>query len=211
MKKADFFLILFGCLFLFAWIYLDEFLKLESVYWLIGKIICFIITYGSIAFIWYCRKKNDKFNLIFMICYATIFSSFYSYREISKYERNACQDKFGRAFNTTRRSLGIPLIPDGWQIDSRGNHNVEWKAKDSIIGHYSKYIDIDSTCSLIFENDDYNLKSINGKSRYVSVSNHVLEERRSVSYSYYEGDSSRIISQRMADSIFAAEKIKKDY
>lgn len=159
------------------------------------------------------KNENSKIDSIIRIFYAIFFIGFWGYRDISKYQRNICQAKFGREFNTRRRSLGIPEIPADWYITSSGNKWVDWAAKDSVIGHESKDIEIDSNCSIIYEDDEYDFKRIHGKSRDISIHFRYArgKAKDSVFFWYNNGDTTRDISGQQADSIFAAEKIKKGY
>ncbi|MFI5161476.1 MAG: hypothetical protein ACHQHN_09370 [Sphingobacteriales bacterium] len=100
-----------------------------------------------------------------------------------------------------------------WQVDYEFRHSVDWKAKDTI-GHVTKEIAVDSSCAILYENDEYKLKSINGKARSLSIDTRYKRRYSSdfISFWYSPGiDTSRYVTRQQADSIFAAEKIKKDY
>ncbi|MGZ3890939.1 MAG: hypothetical protein ACXVI9_10600 [Mucilaginibacter sp.] len=142
-----------------------------------------------------------------------IFVGFWGYRDLAKYKSNICDDRFGREFNARRRSLGVPEIPADWHVDYKGRGYVTWKAKDTT-GHFRKYISVDSSCAIEYEEDEYNLKPVNAKLREISIDTRYKGGKRinSISYWYTPGiDTGRYISRQQADSIFAAEKIKKDY
>jgi hypothetical protein len=138
---------------------------------------------------------------------------FQAYRDIDEYKRNVCQDKFGPELNARRRGLGIAVIPVGWQVDSRNKHSVEWKSKDTVACHNSKTITVDSTCTLVAEYDEYYLRPSRGELRYVSVLTQYAKGMviDSIIYNFYDGDRTLVISRNAADSMLAAEKIKKDY
>ncbi|QEC78681.1 hypothetical protein [Mucilaginibacter ginsenosidivorax] len=136
------------------------------------------------------------------------------YKDIAKYNNNVQLGKFGRVFNPTRRRLGVPEIPVDWYIKYKGNRFVEWQAKDTTIGHQSKYVSLeDAVWKIELEVDDYKLKPIDSVSRNISIRTIYAhgKAKDSIFYNFNPGDSSRLISRLQADSIFAAEKIRKDY
>jgi len=160
------------------------------------------------------NKTDTKTDSVVRKCFYLVFAVFYGYRGIAEYNRNICQDKFGLVFNKTRKTLGVPQIPADWHIETRGNRSVDWAARDSTLGHESKTIFIDSICRIELERDEYNLKPLNGVTRYMSITTHYYARGKSadsIFYYYEEGDDNRLISKQRADSIFAKEKIKKDY
>ena len=65
----------------------------------------------------------------------------------------------------------------------------------------------------MFENDEYTLRPLHGKKRDMNVFAKYAsgKAKDSVFFSYFNGDTTRTLSRQQADSIFAAEKIKKDY
>lgn len=211
MKKARIVFICFICLFVLTWIYLDWIVELQSIYWLIGKFVGFsIIVFPPL--IKDCRQQTaTKRNMIYRLGLLAFVMGFNGYNDIKTYKRNICQDKFGLEFNPRRRSLGIPEIPPDWHIDNRRGFSVEWKGRESVIGHQYKYISIDS-CALDRESDYYNLKRTNDKSPHLTISWMYEKEKNtdSISYNYNDGDSTREVSRQFADSVFDAEKIKKD-
>ena len=209
------FKIFITCLFFLLWILFvfkyDE--KLISIPWLIGGISTLFLFFVVWTIIEIIEKKKTRSNIFFSSCAQLLFLGFLSYHEISQYNRNVCQDKFGPQFNARRRSLGIPEIPADWRVEFRGSRSFTWQAKDSVIGHESKDIYIDSTCAVESEHDEYDFKPLQGKSREMRISIKYArgKAKDSIFFSYDEGDASRNISRQQADSIFAAEKIKKDY
>lgn len=158
-------------------------------------------------------QKESKWSKILRICTLLLSMGPSTYKEISRYNNNVQLDKFGRVFNPTRRRLGVPDIPIDWYIKYKGNRFVEWQAKDTTIGHQSKEIYIDSVYNVDFEDDRYKLKSIDSVSRSISITSQYARGKAKDSIFYYfnPGDSTRLISRQQADSIFAAEKIKRDY
>jgi len=158
-------------------------------------------------------EKESKWNKILRISNALFWMVYMGYKDIFKYNNNVHLTKFGLVFNDTRRRLGVPEIPIDWNVKYKWNRFVEWQAKDTTIGHQSKEIYIDSVYNVDFEDDRYKLKSIDSVSRSISITSQYARGKAKDSIFYYfnPGDSSRLISRQQADSIFAAEKIKKDY
>jgi hypothetical protein len=212
MKKFKIFI---TCLFFLLWVLF--FCKYDeisiSVYWLIGTLSTFFLFVVVWAIIDIIEKKKTRSNIFFSLCAQFLFLGFLSYFQISRYNRNVCQDKFGPEFNAIRRGKGIPEIPANWRLKSRGRISVEWQAKDSLIGHASKRIFIDSVCAIESEYDGYNLKPLHGKSRNMRISFEYArgKAKDSIFFRFDDVDTTRIISRQQADRIFAAEKIKKDY
>ncbi|HZX59549.1 MAG TPA: hypothetical protein VFE54_12515 [Mucilaginibacter sp.] len=212
MKKWNVILWVFTCLFFAVWIYFDIYIKSESLYWLVGKWLWIFLIFVGQTLIIILKKEESKASVIFRICFVILFIGFWGYRDLEKYKSNICDDRFGREFNVRRRRLGVPEIPADWHVDRKERGHVTWKAKDSV-GHTDKSIWIDSTCAIEFEIDGYKLKCIDSVSRDMSISTYFARGKASDSiiYRYGLGDSTRLISRQQADSIFAAEKIKKDY
>jgi len=211
MKKITIYLICFACVFAIAGIYFDVIIELQSIYWLVGKLIVFS---ALILFLIIQAKtqKQDKLAYnIFMVCIWVLVFGNMVYRDIAKYKRNICQDKFGREFNARRRRLGIPEIPPDWHIKYRNDRSFEWQGKNSVIGHQSKYISID-TCLIDFEEDRYHLKSVHGISRTMSINiGYAKGSGKDSIFCHYDvGSDSHLITLSQADSILAADKIKKD-
>ncbi len=197
---------------LLAW-YPNKYVSESSFNWLVAKLIFIVLAWTTSVVFHYNTRKESLSNTIVSICLAVIWTVYLSYQEITKYQRVICQDSFGLVFNSKRRQLGAPEIPADWHIVNRYSRSVNWNAKDSV-GHYQKYISIDSTCSISLEDDDYNLKPVNGLERSVSITTKYAKgrgARDSLFYYYRSGDSTQHISRKQADSIFALEKIKKDY
>ena len=147
------------------------------------------------------------------MCWWIFYTGYFGYKEIARYKSDKCDDRFGPEFNTRRRRLGIPEIPADWHVKYKWRGYVEWEAKDTT-GHALKYVDIDSSCAIKSEYDEYNLKTVKGKTRSISIDIRYGKGRvnDSIFYRYDAGsDIVRDISRQQADSIFAAEKIKKDY
>jgi hypothetical protein len=137
-----------------------------------------------------------------------------AHREIKKYKNNNCQDKVGREFNERRRRMEVPVIPPGWQNKARyGDGDARWHGKEGVIGHEGKIIYFASDCVIDFERDDYNFKPSGNVSRSLSILTKYAKGkgRDTISFDYTVGDSTRTIIRQQADSIFAAEKIQKDY
>jgi hypothetical protein len=212
MKKFNVFLISFACLFLMAWVYLDVFMELQSIYWLCGKLAGFSLIFIGSIFIRISKKEESNSSIIFMVCFAIFWLGYTGYNEITKYKKGVCQDKYGMEFNKKRRSLSAPEIPADWHIKRGYGSSVDWKGKEGVIGHESKTIFIRS-CEVYLENDEYHLKSLDTISRNITVTTKyaVAYDKDSVTFYYNVGHDGREISRKQADSVFTAEKIKKDY
>lgn len=213
MKKWNVIHTVFTFLFLATWAYFDLFKKLHSFYWLIFILTGFVLIFVGQIIIAILKKEESKAAIVGRSCVAVLFLFFLGYREIDRYKNYICDAQFGREFNKRRHRLGTPEIPSDWHVDWQGLRVVDWKAKDTM-GHTGKNIGIDSTCAIMYENDEYKLKPINGKTRSISIATRYARGKRhdSVSYWYEPGiDTNRYITRHQADSIFAAENIKKDY
>jgi hypothetical protein len=194
--------------------YVDDHLKLHSVYWLCTKLVGLIIIW---LFLFYTSLKNEevsKLSFIFSCCMWTLLLGYFGYDDTVKYNSEAHQERFGREYNARRHSLGIPELPVGWYVESRDKYSVRWKAKDTI-GHISKRVTFYVNYAIEFEDDNYNLKPVKGVHRNLSVRTEYNYDngRDSISYWYQVGSDNHYwdITRQQADSIFAAEKIKKDY
>ena len=124
MKALRIFFICFFILSTITIVWIDDNIPFQSVYWLIGKLTCLFIYYIGLVFIPFKSTDNKKSSIILRACLYLVFIAFYGYKQIAEYNRNICQDKFGWAFNKTRRILGTPQIPDNWHISSRAAHSV---------------------------------------------------------------------------------------
>jgi hypothetical protein len=212
MKKFNIFFTCFAVLFAVTGTYLEIFIKSQSVYWLAGKLVgFFIITFGPLI-IAIIRKEHSKVYVGFCICGGMLLLGFNGYNAVTKYKTAVCQDKFGREFNKRRRSLGIPEIPRSWIADSRGDWSTTWHGKDSVGGHESKIIFFDK-CAIDREDDEYYLSPVDGTSRHMEIISQyaIGKGQDSIFFRYIIGDKDSVITSNMADSIFDAERIRKDY
>ncbi len=133
-------------------------------------------------------------------------------RDFVKYKNNICQDKFGPEFNVRRQRMGIPTIPPGWQNNARyGEDDAFWSGKEGVNGHEGKTIVFSSDCVLDFERDDYRIEPSNGLSRSISIIVRYAKGKGRDTISFQYSPGARTITRQQADSIFAAEKIQKDY
>jgi len=213
MKKWAIIIVCFSLLFIAAIWYIEFKYKLESLDWLLTKLAGMAIIFFALVFV-VVSEKESKWNKILRISNVLFWMVYMGYKDISKYNNNVHLNKFGLVFNDARQRLGVPEIPIDWYIKYKGNRFVEWQAKDTTIGHQSKRIIIeDSVWKIELEDDQYKLKPIGGVSRDMSIRIQYAHGKAKDSMFYYfnPGDSSRLISRQQADSIFAAEKIRKDY
>ena len=193
--------------------YLEWFKEIHSIYILICILTACLLALFGVVILDILEKVKSRGKIITTFCLMLLCMGYLSYQEISDYKRNLCQDKFGREFNARRQSLGIPQIPENWHIKYSFAGSVTWQARNSVTGHESKEIAIDSDCSINREQDEYELKPLNGKARYIRIFYQYAsgKTKDSVAAWFGDGDSTRDVSRRQADSIFAAEKIKRDY
>lgn len=131
---------------------------------------------------------------------------------IQAYFVRQCQNKYGLNYNIKRKELGIPIIPNYWNIKERDDESVWWTGDEDVIGHKRKSV-IFSGCDISGELDIYNLPLKDGKRRLIEIEykygNKIHND--SVSYSYQIDHSATMVSKNLIDSILTAEKIKKDY
>ena len=134
-------------------------------------------------------------------------------REYRNHQNKLRLDKYGPVLNTRRVKLGIPVIPGNWQPGFYDDRSVTWNPKDSAGGHQSKLIFLDSLHRLDFEEDAYNLKRADSVNRYVNIRTYFSKSGRvdSTVFWYEAGMNNKTLSRTQADSIFKAEKIRKDY
>ncbi|WP_439696706.1 hypothetical protein ACFGVS_29630 [Mucilaginibacter sp. AW1-7] len=212
MKKWPIIIVCFSCLFIGSIWYAEFKYKLESLDWLLTKLAGMTLISVALIFVIVTNKESTG-SKILRICNLLFWMIFMGYKDISKYNNNVHLNKFGLVFNDTRRRLGVPEIPIDWNVKYKWNRFVEWQAKDTTIGHQSKEIYIDSVYNVDFEDDRYKLKSIDSVSRSISITSRYArgKAKDSIFYNFNPGDSTRLISRQQADSVFAAEKIKKDY
>ncbi len=212
--------ILYFAGYIIANIYFDHNAPNQAIYWLIGQLGGLIIIPVCWIFVPDKSKSavNDRSSPIFSLCFGLIFVAYYGYKSISDYRRNVCQDKFAWVFNKQRQILGVPCIPNDWKIRFRGTKDVEWwKSEKDTVGHVSKDISIDSACNIVFENDGYNFRSVKrGFSRNLTIMSFYAKGKAlkldSIIYRYEPVDNHyQKITRQQADSLFTAEKIKKDY
>ena len=138
---------------------------------------------------------------------------FLCYQEYGQYKMDLRADKYGLMYNTIRKNLGIPIIPNGWHIKDKWGRSISWEATKATQGHESKYIAFDSLYQKEYEDDVYNLKSINDTTRTISIFFKYAKgkSRDSIFYSYHLKDTIISISRYQADSILGAAHIRKDY
>jgi len=193
--------------------YFEFYVNLQTGYWEICKIVGLLVLL-SVALLFKKVRSNESWATIIKVnIWLLLFVVIWGWQFYDNYTKDVCMDKFGKEFNQRRRSLGMPVIPSDWQIDYfRRKNSTNWKKKDTI-GHYYKTTGVDSACQITYEVDKYNFKPYRGVSRSMSSEYRFGNGRdRDTMVFYYEaGAGSRTITHQQADSIFAAEKIQKDY
>jgi len=213
MKKKEIAFLCFIALYIASEIYVSNNFKPHSGYWLAFQLSGLLVMLLVYIFTRIFQRESSKWPFWGILCLWSLYAGYFGYRDIMKYKNDACINKFGREFNKIRHSHGVPVIPTGWDESFMGTGSAEWKRKDGGIGHRQKYIRVDSACTVSYEDDDYDLKPNKGVSRSVSITTRYAKRRGkdTTSFDYEVGDSTRTISRQQADSLFAAEKIKKDY
>ena len=100
-----------------------------------------------------------------------------------------------------------------WKKDHGWDRSVEWNSRNNLRGHREKYIGFDSLRKIEFERDEYNLKNGHDSTKSMSILFRYARgmAKDSIFYQFEEKDSTKTISRHQADSVFAAEKIRKDY
>lgn len=212
LRKLNIFANCFIALFLIAWVYLDFIVKLESIYWKIAELFAILSIFMLTIILKRVRDKHSWSSIILSIITAIFCIGFWSWHEIMQYKNKRCLDKFGTEFNLRRQKLGIPLLPADWHIDFQDSRSTDWRKKDSM-GHYYKTTLVDSLCAPEYEEDRYNLKPVRGVLRNMLILTWFDNKKHAdtIRYEYTGGNSTRTITRQQADSIFAAEKIQKDY
>jgi len=152
-------------------------------------------------------------GLAFLTFWFVLFSCFNLRREYRDHQGKLLLEKFGPMLNAKRAKLGIPIIPVDWQADYHGDWDVVWNKKDSALGHQNKRVWLDSLHRPDFEEDTYRLKDADSVSRYVNIRTEFSKSGsiKLIDYMYEAGMNNKTLSRAQADSIFKAEKIRKDY
>jgi len=186
----------------------DLIFKLRSLYWEVGKMVALLIVIVSMLILERITNKWSWLHIIGLAAISAALFGLYGWDAFNQYKHDLIMDKLGKEFNPQRRELGLPVIPAGWYIKDRDKHWTEWQGNDTI-GHYWKMTWVDSSYSLETEYDEYKLKS--GGDVDIDARFSKGNKLDSILYSYQEGSNSRTITRQQADSIFAVEKIPKDY
>ncbi len=217
MKKFDIIFLSIAIAFIVLWIYLDDVVELRSLNWLIVKYSCiFLLTITPIVYRIIVEKYPIMGILIGILYFGVMLLNGWQMakRDIDKYKNNICQDKFGMTFNARRLTRGIPVIPAGWHnTSSYGFFEADWKPKNKVTGHGEKLIFFTNDYGVEFERDDYTINPKQGFPMAISILTKFAKRKGkdTISFLYSLGDSTHTITRTQADSIFAAEKIAKDY
>lgn len=153
-------------------------------------------------------KIKKDFVILALVIIALTQGAFILYSYLHK----RCQNQYGLNYNSKRKELGVPIIPNYWHIKQRDDESVWWTGDERVIGHKRKSV-MFSGCDIYGELDVYNLPLKDGKQRLIEIEyrygnkNHI----DSVSYTYQIDHSTTTVSKKIIDSILTAEKIKKDY
>src|SRR5476651_593632 len=99
MKKYYILLICFAVLSAATGIYLDLYVKLQSIYWLACKWIFLFGIILSVILVRIHRKESFfSFQILWIVVWAFTTGDMF-YRDTKEYMRNVCQDKFGPELN----------------------------------------------------------------------------------------------------------------
>ena len=123
-----------------------------------------------------------------------------------------CLEKYGKEMNPYRRKLGIPIIPDYWHIKDNEETFIAWDGKLERDGHNLKRI-VHSGCDLESEVDNYILPPQNGVPRFIEMT-YIYKKntgKDSLQIIYQIDGTWKYITKKQMDSIFDADKIKRDY
>lgn len=213
MKK---FKVVYYCctvIFIITLIYFEVYVESVSMYWLIIELAGFLFLLTGRIVLDILEDIKRPRQIFFNTLVLVIALGYLGYLDINNYKRDLLQDRFGLVFNAKRSVLGIPAIPSDWHLKFRNKGNMKWQTKDSVIGHQSKYIGFDNDYGLYEEYDEYDFKRHKGFLRKIYINTHFSPELNvdSVSFILDDGNYDHHLTRRQADSIFAAEKIKKDY
>ena len=177
--------------------------------------VAIFLALGAFGLTWQTIKRwhRPSWGQVAYLVFLIVFISFFNLRKDYINHRNKLiLDKFGPSLNTQRAKLGIPAIPADWQTFYYSESDGEWRKKDMKPGHQRKHIFLDTLFQPAFEEDSYNLKRGDSADRYVMIRTYYTKGAfDSTAYTYDGGKNIQSISRFQADSIFKAEKIKKDY
>jgi hypothetical protein len=159
------------------------------------------------------KRTNALMAILVIGLLLFVFNYDYSH-DYAEYRAVRCNAHFGPQFNPRRLQIGAPVIPAGWRSFMNEPGFVDWYAKnDKSIGHTSKTIYVDSHCQADSEQDEYTLPDSDEVKRSVTIKTLYARGQTPPRVTYYlnKWDGDKLISRAKIDSIFQAEKIKKDY
>ncbi|MGN6178554.1 MAG: hypothetical protein ACTHNW_05205 [Mucilaginibacter sp.] len=216
IKISDIIFIIVVVLFTVTIIKFDEDAPFKPLYWLIAKLAGVTIILFWVAISRFKSVKESRMSYILSISVSILSIGYFAgYKEIARYNRDIRQEKFGLVLNKNRQKLGVPIIPDNWKMRYHFSDRefTWWKGAKDTIGHLSKDIDLDSLSRIIREDDSYHFYPKKDTSRDLLISTYYSHKNDldSIIYYFENGNNSRKITRQQADSLFAAEKIAKDY
>lgn len=179
----------------------------HSLMWLMIGVIVLHITLVSIA-----TRRRKRFTIPPLANYLSIVTllSFVVHREYTGEQKQSCQISLGVPFNKERTKYGVPILPDNWRKD---DSYANWFKKTDGDGHNAKYVSVNNEgCKIAFERDDYYLPD-GDSARYLSVLTKYGKSVKpdSIIFSYYLGNSVKVVNRHFADSLLTAEHIRKDF
>jgi hypothetical protein len=113
--------------------------------------------------------KSDQFQSVGGQLAWLLFMTYQTYQNYERYNDKQLLYSYSKPFNGHRKHIGIPVIPNSWQISFEGRTSIHWNAKGNSLGHNDKYIALYKNRKLWFERDDYSLPSTGRKERSISV------------------------------------------
>lgn len=115
-------------------------------------VILFVVLMGAIGYGYYLDYKRDKKNFVLDVKSVLIklswwIGAFIIWMGIERASETLLpvHSDYGKEFNEKREELGIPAMPDHWnQLTFISRQYSKWygpERKDTITGHYKKYIE----------------------------------------------------------------------
>lgn len=154
-----------------------------------------------------------KINKIIVATIVCLFAGLSIFLLIQGLIDSRCADSFGPEFNKKRKELHIPIIPSGWKVYNSTETATLWKAPKVRKGHGFKVVVYDG-CELDGEEDHYYFSSKKIQDTVLEVAYRYINKHRSKDstvFVFQIGNHADTITRGKADSIFAANKIDRDF
>lgn len=154
--------------------------------------------------------KTQKIIVIACFC---LIGGLLIFSGVSKYIDFRCANSFGPEFNKKRKELHIPIIPLVWKVYFSDVNATAWQASKVRRGHGFKVV-VYNGCDIDEEEDHYYFSSKKIQDTVLTAYyKYVNRNRRkdSTVFIFQIGHHADTITSKKADSIFAANKISKDF